>query len=271
MIQPVRRIKNINQATPRAKSRRTGTRFKTLWKIFIRTGLVFCFVSGVFSLYFYTEKFWQRGVGQPVESVKVEGEFKHLSRVEASRLISEAINRDFINLDIGELKDRLEQHPWVERAVVVRGLSRTLRVTIIEQTPIAVWGEVGYLNHRGQVVHTDQTQKLAELPVLDGREKDSKKIMRQFQNLSQLLRSRNLTIRQLWVDDLGGWTVKLEGGVQLVLGKDQLPEKVQRFLTVYDEYLVQRFAAVERVDLRYANGLAVAWSDQYEVSIDQAG
>ncbi|MBU2885405.1 cell division protein FtsQ/DivIB [Gilvimarinus agarilyticus] len=271
MNKPANRSRNIRQATPRRGAEIYSGRMAGLVKVLGRLVLAGCVVASIVGAYFYGDKVWQHGVQQPVESVKVEGEFKHLSRDEASRLIGEAINQDFVNLNIAQLKKLIEQHPWVERAIVARGLSRTLRVTIIEQTPIAVWGEAGYLNQRGQVIHTDKVQGLAELPVLDGREQDSEKIMRQFQDLSQMVRSRNLGVRQLWVDELGSWTVKLDGGVQLMLGKDQLPEKVQRFLVVYDEYLVQRFDAVERVDLRYANGLAVAWSDSYNVSVEVAG
>lgn len=268
MKQPLKRSRNLRQATPRQAPRSGSARLaKVLGRLVMVAMVVSCAVAG----YLYGPALWQWDVERSVDSVKVEGEFEQISRQEASALISQAINRDFVQLDIAQLKQRLEVHPWVERAVVSRGLSRTLNVTLVEQTPIARWGEVGFLNQRGEVIQTDKTQGLAGLPLLDGPERDSEKIMRQFQDLSQMIRSRNLMVRKLWVDSLGNWTVSLDGGVELVLGKDELPKKVQRFLTVYDEHLVQRFDAVKRVDLRYANGLAVAWSEQYDVSVDVAG
>ncbi|MDO3388388.1 cell division protein FtsQ/DivIB [Gilvimarinus sp. SDUM040013] len=271
MSQPVKRPRNVRQATPIGGIKRPATSWSNVAVLLWRAGVFTVLVTCAVGLYLYGGELWQFDVQQPVDSVKVEGEFVQLSESEASALISEAINRDFVKLDIKQLKQSLERHPWIERVVVSRGLGRTLTVTIIEQAPIALWGAVGFMNQRGEVIHTDKTHGLTALPVLDGDERISEKIMRQFQDLSQMVRSRNLNIRKLWVDELGGWTLSLDGGALLVLGKDELPEKVQRFLTVYDEYLVQHFEAVKRIDLRYANGLAVAWSDQYEVSVDVAG
>ena len=48
-------------------------------------------------------------------------------------------------------------------------------------------------------------------------------------------------------------------GLQLLFGRDHLVEKVRRFAVVYEKELKEQIDKIERVDLRYANGLAVAW------------
>ncbi|MDO3382808.1 cell division protein FtsQ/DivIB [Gilvimarinus algae] len=265
------RAKGYRQATPRGAAR-PAQRFQSLQKVaraLKQVTLLGVLGAAGVAMYHYGGMALSTVMRHPVEEVKVEGSFVQLSREEATALISRAIDREFVELDLTELKRDIERHPWVERAVVARSLPSALTVTLIEQVPIARWGEVGFLNQRGEVIHTSQAKTLEHLPQLMGRESESTKIMQQYQDLSRVLRSRSLSITRLWVDHLGTWRIALEGGAELTLGKDELPEKIQRFLWVYDEHLIQNFEAVARVDLRYANGLAVAWSDEYEVSIEK--
>ncbi|MDX1552747.1 MAG: cell division protein FtsQ, partial [Marinobacter sp.] len=43
------------------------------------------------------------------------------------------------------------------------------------------------------------------------------------------------------------------------LGRDQVEERFERFITVYQERLASRSDEVSRVDARYSNGVAVQW------------
>lgn len=267
MSASTKRPRNQRLATPVRRKSRSGVLSRVqsvLWQF----SLVAIAATCVVGCYLYGGEIIKAGLQRPVESVQVEGQFVYLNRQQATTLIAEAIDNEYVSLDIARLKREIELHPWVERAIVARGLSSTLRVTLIEQAPIARWGSEGFLNQRGEIVRTAATESLQHLPELYGSSLESEKIMRQFQDLSLMLRSRKLTIAKLWVDELGGWTLDLQSGVRLVLGGDELVEKVKRFLVVYDEYLVQRFEAVKQIDLRYANGLAVAWSDDYVVTIE---
>ena len=45
----------------------------------------------------------------------------------------------------------------------------------------------------------------------------------------------------------------------MLLGRDRLVEKMRRFIAIYDKTLKEQITNIASVDLRYANGLAVAW------------
>ena len=45
----------------------------------------------------------------------------------------------------------------------------------------------------------------------------------------------------------------------MLFGRDHLIEKMRRFAVVHEKELKEQIDKIERVDLRYANGLAVAW------------
>lgn len=208
---------------------------------------------------------------RPVEQVSVEGPFHYVSRERAMEIISLAINDEFVKLDIGQLKQTLENENWIERATVSRQWPNGMNIAIEEQVPIARWGESSFLNQRGEVIEVGGVEQLSELPWLFGRKRDSEKIMQQYQEIGKLLRSRNLALEKLHIDDKGTWRLTLKGGVRLVLGDHDVLEKMQRFFYIYDHYLVDAFAAVVAVDLRYTNGLAVSWDEEYEVVVEGAG
>ena len=46
-----------------------------------------------------------------------------------------------------------------------------------------------------------------------------------------------------------------------MFGRDQLVEKMRRFMRLYDQVLKAQMDNIARIDLRYPNGLAVAWRD----------
>ena len=47
--------------------------------------------------------------------------------------------------------------------------------------------------------------------------------------------------------------------MDILLGRDHLVDKMRRFASIHDKVLKQQIANIARIDLRYANGLAVAW------------
>jgi cell division protein FtsQ len=84
--------------------------------------------------------------------------------------------------------------------------------------------------------------------------------MQNFQKLSQLLRESNLHIAELTCDALMNWALVLSSGTEITIGRDEVMKKVQRFMIVYNQGLRKDFSKVTRIDLRYGNGVAVAWN-----------
>jgi len=255
----------------KAEMSRVAARRARLWRWCARLCLMTCVgVLGV-ATYLMGEKLLHNVMQRPVQQVAVEGPFEYVSRERIMAIVSAEINDQLVRLDIGRLKQALEQESWIERATVARRWPDGLHVKVEEQVPIARWAEAGFLNQRGQVIAVDGHEDLAGLPWLFGREKDSEKIMYQFQAIGELLRSRNLALDKLHIDSMGTWRLTLRSGVVLVLGDSDIQEKMQEFFYVYDHYLVNIFSAVVSIDMRYANGLAIAWADGYDVVIEGAG
>ena len=64
--------------------------------------------------------------------------------------------------------------------------------------------------------------------------------------------------------DRGSWFLTTEDGIEVLLGRDNLVDKMQRFMTIEQRLLQDRREMIARVDLRYSNGMAVAWREPVE-------
>jgi cell division protein FtsQ len=222
-------------------------------KVILTLLLGFC----ILALYWVSEPLG-RWLERPIKSVVVEGEFHFISKGRATELLEREIDGDFLQLDLMRLKKALMDDPWVESVTLNRRWPDTLVVKIAEQKPIARWGD-GFLNQRGEIVRVEKLERLNGLPWLQGSESDTIEILQQYQDLSQLLRARGLEVEALKCDNKKTWRLTIKNAVEIAIGRDQVMEKMRRFVTVYDNYLSSVWGDVKAVDVRYSNGVAVRW------------
>ncbi len=242
------------------KNSGSGKKFWHSWNfswVNRKSGVVVFVIGLCFGLYWVSgplAKVFER----PIKSVVVEGDFNLITKQRATELIGNEIDGDFLQLDLMQLKNALLGDPWVEKVTLNRRWPDTLVVKITEQKPIARWGD-GFLNQRGEIIRVNEADKLSSLPWLQGSEADASEILQQYQDLSQLLRSRGLDVIALKCDNKKSWRLTIKNHVEIALGRDQVMEKIRRFVTVYDTHLHNVWMDVKAIDLRYSNGVAVRW------------
>ena len=70
-------------------------------------------------------------------TVSVTGE-RHLSEGQVLRIARLGEGTNLIHVDLAAAEARLERNPWVAEATVERGLPHTLRISVVERTPVAM-------------------------------------------------------------------------------------------------------------------------------------
>lgn len=198
-------------------------------------------------------------LAKPVGHVDVEGRFNYVDKALLEQVIAEGITEGFLQLDLSELKSRLQRLEWVDEVRVSRQWPDKVKVTVIEQRPIARWGNKAVLNQRGQVIELEEPVSLDELPLLRGPDAKSALVMQQYQEVSELLSGYGLALIEVRCDLAENWYFILSGGVELNVGRHQVIEKLGRFLLVYEQQLKARWIELIKIDLRYENGVAVEW------------
>lgn len=195
----------------------------------------------------------------PVQRISVTGELEHTQAQAVKDMVQPGLAGGFLNADLQQIRHQLEGLPWIYEATVRRKWPNALEIHVVEELPIARWGQNGFLNHEGETFYSDKGGDWDELPLLSGPEGSAQSLMEKYQRLVEILTPLNLSIRQLAVDERGQVEAVLEDGMQLNLGSEEFLGRMQRFVGIYRGELAARRSEVIRVDLRYESGIAVAF------------
>lgn len=194
-----------------------------------------------------------------VMAIDISGDMVGESRVALERSAGQWVGRSFFATDLSDVKDRLEQRPWVESAAVRRVWPDRFAIEIREKKPLAYWSDGRLVSRTGEVFAPPNPEAAGMLPLLSGPDERVTEVIRMARTLSDTLAKNEMGFAGLSLEQRGAWTLTLSNGIEVVLGKDQVNERFERFVTVYQERLVSRANEVKRVDTRYSNGVAVKW------------
>lgn len=249
MTRKARRGANFNEQQPRLSD---GIAEK-----FLRLLMVTVFVAAIFGADFIYKQ-----IDTPLSKIMVGGNFNHLEEQELAELVNMEIDGGFLSMNLNQLRQELQSHPWIHQVSVRREWPSTLKVEVIEEVPIARWGKKGFLNRLGDQLSLPENSNLKSLPVLEADFGSSQDMIAQYLLLAELLAPTDLRLTELQRDAVGAWQIKTASGVRIVLGRDQIIEKIRRLIVVWGSGLDVQLNNIATIDLRYPNGLAVSWRDQ---------
>jgi cell division protein FtsQ len=241
----------LEQASELAPERETEKYWRPL--LILTALLIFC--SLLFSSYMKVMT-W---LDKPIVQIRVLGDTKYLNKRQLAEKLAAGINAPLLNVDISSLREAVLDEPWVHGAKIKRDWPPAVEVVIDEQIPVARWGKKGLLNHQGDIFWPNTADKYLSLPVLNGPATETQHLMAQYHDLSRLFQGANVKMVGLSMEARGAWSLVLDNGIEVIIGKEQLRERLQRFLHVYQKELASRAAHIEKVDIRYTNGVAVKW------------
>ena len=249
MTRKARRGANFNEQQPRLSD---GIAEK-----FLRLLMVTVFVAAIFGADFIYKQ-----IDTPLSKIMVGGNFNHLEEQELAELVNMEIDGGFLSMNLNQLRQELQSHPWIHQVSVRREWPSTLKVEVIEEVPIARWGKKGFLNRLGDQLSLPENSNLNSLPVLEADFGSSQDMIAQYLLLAELLAPTDLRLTELQRDAVGAWQIETAAGVRIVLGRDQIIEKIRRLIVVWGSGLDIQLNNIATIDLRYPNGLAVSWRDQ---------
>lgn len=204
--------------------------------------------------------------GVPVQRITVTGELEHTQAEAVQDMVQPSLVGGFLRADLQQMRRQLEAMPWIYEATVRRRWPNALEINVVEQLPIARWGRDGFLNHEGEIFRSNKSGDWESLPLLTGPRGSAQSLMAKYQRLVEILAPLNLSVAQLSVDERGQMEAVLAQGMQLVVGSEDFLDRMHRFAVVYRSELAARESEVERVDLRYESGVAVAYREPSEVA-----
>jgi cell division protein FtsQ len=196
----------------------------------------------------------------PLRSVRLNVAPRNVAAEQVLEVLNNEVQGNLITVDIVRLRHALEQLPWVRSVMIRREFPDTLALRLEEHQVLARWNSNGLVNRQGEVFFADSDQAL---PRFIGPEGTSGEVTRQFAEFSLQLDALDLLPTQLVLSPRHAWQIRLSNGMLLELGREDVQQRLARFVAAYPYSLqiedARRSAggAEEYVDLRYRNGFAV--------------
>ncbi|MCW8908660.1 MAG: cell division protein FtsQ/DivIB [Sedimenticola sp.] len=197
----------------------------------------------------------------PLTIVRIDGEFRQLDRRDLEQAVSGAISGNFFTVDLEQVRAAALKLAWVDQATVRRIWPGTLSMWVVEQQPLAYWGKDELVNGRGDIFSPQGAPVSQELPRLQGPRERAIDVVQRYRELSERLAKLDLHIRWLQMDHRGAWSVAFADGTELKLGQADTALRIDRFVRLYPRLVRVDSKKVKRVDMRYANGVAVLWEE----------
>ena len=192
-----------------------------------------------------------------VNSVRVAGEFKHVSRHALEQVVADQITKGFFEVDVEAVRAASRALPWVREASVRRVWPDSLYVAIVEREPVARWNDNSLLEADGSLFQPQGKADGLQLPELFGPPESEREVLAAHTRFRKVLGPLGGGIESLRLLDRGGWRLKLANGTTLVLAEGQDAATLKRFARAAAKEIAEHLDQIEQVDLRYAGGFAV--------------
>ena len=197
----------------------------------------------------------------PITKIVVSPLNKKFTNLDSKKLVEivekTLTDRGFFHINVRAVQTEMLRQPWVSKAIVKRSWRDKLIIQIREQRPVARWGKKELLNEKGEVFSPDFLGKAKTLVRLTGPAGTQKIMLAHYKEMSARLQVFGLGVREILLTDRRAWTLYTDDGKTLVMGREDILNRLQRFLIGYPKELASRWSEVSKVDLRYSNGLAV--------------
>ena len=225
------------------------------WKQMLRQCVFVCALISIVAGAVYV----QQDDTLPIVHVTVEGEFIHVDKEALVNAVSPYVSGSFLSADVASMREAGEALPWVKKLQVRRVWPDSLHLIVEEQIAIARWGKTGLLNAEGETFYPVGNTIVNNLALLQGPENSHALMTRRYQNMEKVLTDVDLQISSLIVDERRAWSITLSSGMKVALGRADSEQRFNRFIAVFQSGLKQYQAQIEKMDMRYTNGLSVRW------------
>ncbi|MFB3078641.1 MAG: cell division protein FtsQ/DivIB, partial [Lysobacterales bacterium] len=157
------------------------------------------------------------------------------------------------------LRDAADRNSWVSTVQVLKRWPDTVVVNVEEFVPFAHWNRGQLISSRSEAFSVPDADGIQGLPWLSGPQDQLGQVLKNWIKFNDELVSAGLEIQQMTLDQRGSWSMVLNNGTRVHLGRNAAWKRLQRLMSGWDALLQGQMAPPRDVDLRYSNGFAVLW------------
>jgi cell division protein FtsQ len=195
----------------------------------------------------------------PIRWLEVNGEFQRVSAEQLRASLAPEMDSSFFTVDIHGLEKAAKRISWVSAVNVQKVWPDTVAVTVEEFVPVAHWNRGRLVSPQGDTFGVPEADELQGLPWLSGPEARLDDVLSTWVGIDESIAKLGLEVARLSLDSRGSWSLELNNGTQVYLGRNSMEERLERLLSSWDALMEEQEVPPRDIDLRYTNGFAVAW------------
>lgn len=207
----------------------------------------------------------------PIKQVSVNGDFRFIDKGEIENLVLPHLGKGYFMVDLEAIRDELQHQPLVHDVTVRRAWPDRLLVFITEEVPVLRFGADAFLNPYAEVFTPAHPLAGLELPVVTGPAGSEAMLLRQFEHFAELLEPLGLGIAALSLDGKHAWRMRLSNGSEVLFGRRDVDAKAELLVNLFGGTLATERERIARVDMRYSNGVALAWNNTKPARVPASG
>jgi cell division protein FtsQ len=189
----------------------------------------------------------------PIQRVVFVGDAGRIARVDLEAFAQSVQGASPTGASLAAVREAARRIPWVRDASVRRRFPDAIEISFETHEPLARWAEGGLVSTRGQVFVADHS---VFLPVFKGPAGAVQRMAQTYPSIVKALVPLASAVVEVRVSARGGWTVLLESGLALELGREDIVPRMERFAAAWPQ-LVAQGGAMRHADLRYNSGFAM--------------
>lgn len=217
--------------------------------------LVVLILLGALAVWVYNSPYF------PVKQVKIEGEIQRTGGKQLQAVAQKYIRGNIFRADLNGAQEAFAKLPWVDKVTVRRRLPDTVEIDLVERIPVARWKEAGLIDSNGNLFNAATDEKF---PVFSGEPGTGKIMVKHFNEFNTILKPLGLAVAELEYSPRSAWTVRLDNGISVRLGRENETKRLQRFAEMWPGILQAQQGNLAYVDMRYRDGFAVRYHDKQQ-------
>jgi len=188
-----------------------------------------------------------------IHEIQIKGDFNYSNQKKINNYLNSFVGSKLFEIDLRELKSKLEAHIWIKNAQVIREPPDLLIVKLSEYIPLFLWNKEFYIDKDGILFNTN-IPIIDNIPNINSDSTDHQIMYNLYNNLIEIFKNTGLEITSISKNDdmLKISTTNMKFLVRYSIYK----EKLEEFVSVYDQFIEIKSlpGGIKTIDLRYPTG-----------------